>query len=422
MCAAEKEKPGAQKGSKVVLRRLPRDMTESELMAKLGQIPPSIYTYFVPADKEMEPYAYSRCYFTFAKNSEVLEFSRRWNGYRFVDSNGNHSIAMVELTANDRIPRKPRSDVSKDPKCGTIENEVEYKQFMHDLEVEYEMSRLSLDEQLLHAQQLRSDAKASAVQPTPLTQYIIKEMDAKAQRKAERRRAARSGFDRYDMPNAERKGGIIEVKNSSRGWGRSSRAIADDKEKLRTSESAKKDATKESLLKDEPAAEATDHLTRLFANAKRVPASGEKKASTGKFDKGLPKNRKERERVKERKGEATTATADGGEKPSDSRLADENSEAKPTMRLDLPLKKGLPPKRDPAERQKKKEGQASRPIKKPSERLLAAVAAATASSRAATTPSADFTAKQSRKYSERNRRKDEPAKDERESPTQPDAS
>ncbi|KIH46328.1 hypothetical protein ANCDUO_23621 [Ancylostoma duodenale] len=70
----------------------------------------------------MEPFAYSRCYFTFVKNSEVLEFSRKWNGHRFVDSNGNHSIAMVELTANDRVPRKPRSDVAKDPKCGTIEN------------------------------------------------------------------------------------------------------------------------------------------------------------------------------------------------------------------------------------------------------------------------------------------------------------
>ncbi|VDM80733.1 unnamed protein product, partial [Strongylus vulgaris] len=104
MCAAEKEKPTAPKGTKVVLRRLPRDMTEAELMSKLGQIPPSIYTYFVPADKEMEPFAYSRCYFTFVKNSEVLEFSRKWNGFRFVDSNGNHSIAMVELTANDRIP------------------------------------------------------------------------------------------------------------------------------------------------------------------------------------------------------------------------------------------------------------------------------------------------------------------------------
>uniref|UniRef100_A0A0K0DKY9 Smg4_UPF3 domain-containing protein n=1 Tax=Angiostrongylus cantonensis TaxID=6313 RepID=A0A0K0DKY9_ANGCA len=183
MCTTEKEKLNAPKGTKVVLRRLPRDMTEVDLIAKLGQTPPSIYTYFVPADKEMEPYAYSRCYFTFVKNSEVLEFSRRWNGYRFVDANGNHSIAVVELTANDRVPRKPRSEVSKDPKCGTIENEVEYKQFMHDLEVEYEMVRLSLDEQLLHAQQLRIDAKASAVQPTPLTHYIIKEMDAKAQRK-----------------------------------------------------------------------------------------------------------------------------------------------------------------------------------------------------------------------------------------------
>ncbi|KAK6036640.1 hypothetical protein COOONC_25855 [Cooperia oncophora] len=91
------------------------------------------------------------------------------------------------------------------------------------------------------------------------------------------------------------------------------------------------------------------------------------------------------------------------------------------MRLDLPLKRGLPPKRDPVERQKKKEGP-SRPIKKPSERLLAAVAAATASSRANTTSSGD--AKQSKKYSERIRRKEEQAKDakdDKESPAQSNA-
>ncbi|KAK6035396.1 hypothetical protein COOONC_27099 [Cooperia oncophora] len=291
---------------------------------------------------------------------------------------------------------------------------------MHDLEVEYEMARLSLDEQLLHAQQLRTDAKASRVQPTPLTQYIIKEMDAKAQRKAERRRTVRSGFDRYDIPNAERKGGVIEVKNSSRGWGlRSSRTTAD--EKGRTSESARKDTAKESSLKDDQA-EAADHLARLFANAKKVPAAVEKKPSSGKPDKGPP-TRNRRERGKGKPESTAHAKADEGEKPSDSRPTDENSEAKPTMRLDLPLKRGLPPKRDPVERQKKKEGP-SRPIKKPSERLLAAVAAATASSRANTTSSGD--AKQSKKYSERIRRKGteeqaKDAKDDKESPAQSNA-
>ncbi|WKX89960.1 hypothetical protein Q1695_009084 [Nippostrongylus brasiliensis] len=411
MCAAEKEKSSSPKGTKIVLRRLPRDMTQGELMAKLGQIPPSIYTYFVPADKEMEPYAYSRCYFTFTKNSEVLEFNRRWNGYRFVDGNGNHSIAVVELTGNDRVPRKPRSEVSKDPKCGTIENEVEYKQFMHDLEVEYEMARLSLDEQLLHAQQLRTDARASAVQPTPLTQYIIKEMVAKAQRKAERRRAARSGYDRYEGSNLERKGGVLEVKNSSRGWGPRSRPAGE--EKLRALLSNKKDAAKESTAKED-GADGGDHLTRLFANAKKMPAGDEKKTPTGKFDKGAVKHRKERGKAKAES--ITAATADEVEKVTETRNADDQGEAKPTMKFDIPVKKGMPPKREaPADRQKKKDQ--TRPIKKPSERLLAAVAAATASSRATLPASAE--SKQSKKYSERNKRKDDRSKDDEEVQEQP---
>ncbi|KAJ1362715.1 hypothetical protein KIN20_022374 [Parelaphostrongylus tenuis] len=405
MCTTDKEK-NVPKGTKVVLRRLPRDMTEVDLIAKIGQTPPSIYSYFVPADKEMEPFAYSRCYFTFVKNSEVLEFSRRWNGYRFVDANGNHSIAVVELTANDRIPRKPRSEVSKDPKCGTIENEVEYKQFMHDLEVEYEMARLSLDEQLLHAQQLRTDAKASAVQPTPLTHYIIKEMDAKAQRKMDRRRAARSAFDRNDTINTERKGGVIEIKNSSRGWGPRSRLPMDDKEKIRNSASEMKYSTKESSPKDENV-EDTDHITRLFANAKKISLEGRKKSPSGKLDKVSSRPRRERPRLM---GEVATPT--NTEKGS--RDNDESVEAKPTMKMDLPLKKGLSQKRDlPAERPRKRDGQLSRPIKKPSERLLDAVTAATASSRTAAQFPIESTSKHPKKYSERTRPKDDQPKDEK---------
>ncbi|RCN44064.1 hypothetical protein ANCCAN_09927 [Ancylostoma caninum] len=242
-------------------------------------------------------------------------------------------------------------------------------------------------------------------------------MDAKAQRKAERRRAGRSGFDRYDAPNAERKGGVLEIKNSSRGWGpRSSRGNAADEKEKAKGESANKDAAKEG--KDD-GAEPMDHLARLFANAKKVPAANEpreKKPSSGKFDKQTAKPRRERGRGKPEN--TVDKKEDGGEK-AETHKAHDDTEAKGTMGLD-PLKKVPPPKRDPAERQRRREGQASRPVKKPSERLLAALGAATASSRSAAASSAgDF---KSKKYSERNRRKDEQGKDEDEPATATNAS
>ncbi|VDM73738.1 unnamed protein product, partial [Strongylus vulgaris] len=146
--------------------------------------------------------------------------------------------------------------------------------------------------------------------------------------------------------------------------------------------------------------DAADHLARLFANAKKVPASDsrEKKAPPGKFDKQSLKLRRERGKKPEISGDKE----EGGEK-ADTLKGRDDSEVKGTMGLDAPLKKIPPPKRDPAERQRRREGQASRPVKKPSERLLAALGAATASSRSAIASSAaDF---KSKKYSERNRRK-----------------
>ncbi|KHJ77528.1 hypothetical protein OESDEN_22852 [Oesophagostomum dentatum] len=219
----------------------------------------------------------------------------------------------------------------------------------------------------------------------------------------ERRRAGRAAFDRYEASNAERKGGVLEIKNSSRGWGpRSSRGgAADEKEKAKT-ESGSKDSLKETDAKEEDSA---DHLARLFANAKKMPSSNEprEKKPPAKFDKQTLKPR--RDRGKPKPESSADRKEEGGEKAADVHKGHDDGEAKGTMGLDAPLKKIPPPKRDPAERQRRREGQASRPIKKPSERLLAALGAATASSRpAAGSAAADF---KSKKYSERSRRKED---------------
>uniref|UniRef100_A0A0K0DKZ0 Myb-like protein X n=1 Tax=Angiostrongylus cantonensis TaxID=6313 RepID=A0A0K0DKZ0_ANGCA len=200
------------------------------------------------------------------------------------------------------------------------------------------------------------------------------------------------------MTNTERKGGVIEIKNSSRGWGPRSRTLVDDKEKMRSAESDLKYATKESSPKDENV-EDTDNITRLSANAKKLSLEGRKKSPSGKLDKGHIKPRKERLRSKPE----VTAHPNIDKECRDN---DESAEAKPTMKIDLPLKKGLSQKHDfGAERPRKRDSQQSRPIKKPSERLLDAVAAATASSRTTTQFPIEFSSKQSKKYSERTRRK-----------------
>lgn len=187
----------------------------------------------------------------------------------------------------------------------------------------------------------------------------------------------------------------------------------DDKEKMRSVESDLKYATKESSPKDENV-EDTDNI-RLSANAKKLSLEGRKKSPSGKLDKGPIKPRKERLRSKPE----VTVNPNTDKECRDN---DEGAEGKPTMKIDLPLKKGLSQKHDfSAERLRKRDSQQSRPIKKPSERLLDAVAAATASSRTTTQFPIEFSSKQSKKYSERTRRKEDQLKDEK-TPETPNSS
>lgn len=75
--------------------------------------------------------------------------------------------------------------------------------------------------------------------------------------------------------------------------------------------SGNKDLTKEAGAKDD-GAEPVDHLARLFANAKKVPAGSEpreKKPPSGKFDKQAMKPRRERGKGKP---ENTTDKKDDG--------------------------------------------------------------------------------------------------------------
>ncbi len=45
---------------KVVIRRLPPSMKESDFLEQVSPLPEHDYFYFVEADKSMEPHSYSR--------------------------------------------------------------------------------------------------------------------------------------------------------------------------------------------------------------------------------------------------------------------------------------------------------------------------------------------------------------------------
>uniref|UniRef100_A0A1I7WPS5 Smg4_UPF3 domain-containing protein n=1 Tax=Heterorhabditis bacteriophora TaxID=37862 RepID=A0A1I7WPS5_HETBA len=83
----------------VIMRRLPCAMTWDELREQISPIPHSEYVSFVAADRQLDPHGFSRCYFAFTEDGDVLDFCNRFNGYVFVDSKGNTFYSMPFLRA-----------------------------------------------------------------------------------------------------------------------------------------------------------------------------------------------------------------------------------------------------------------------------------------------------------------------------------
>uniref|UniRef100_A0A914UVU0 UPF3 domain-containing protein n=1 Tax=Plectus sambesii TaxID=2011161 RepID=A0A914UVU0_9BILA len=142
-------KPVKQSLVKIVIRRLPYTMTAEELLEQLAPIPEHEYFYFSKADASMHPWAYTRAYFGFRSDSDVLTFRDRFNGYVFVDAKGTESMALVEMAPNPKIP-KQSSDRSKnaDSKCGTLEEDVDYKKFLNERENPEPVQLASLEQRL----------------------------------------------------------------------------------------------------------------------------------------------------------------------------------------------------------------------------------------------------------------------------------
>ncbi|OZC10210.1 hypothetical protein X798_02800 [Onchocerca flexuosa] len=193
--SSKKEKIRRKMPLKIVLRRLPAAMTWEQLETQLNPIPEFEFSEFVAA-KSGGGISFSRVYFVFKNDDDIIAFKERFHGYVFVDNEGGESVGIVELAPNPKIPHdKLETAKERDLKCGTIETDHEYKKFLSERENPQKIDPVPLEQLIREIDEKEKMVEKNAVQETPLTQYMIR----KSIRRMEEKRRAREEEKRERM-------------------------------------------------------------------------------------------------------------------------------------------------------------------------------------------------------------------------------
>lgn len=161
--------------TKVVIRHLPPDYTEEKVKDALAPLPNHNYFYFAPGDPALGPSGYSRAYINFADENELVEFRDKFDGLVLETGKGTKCRMIVEFAPFQNVPKKAKHKV--DTRCGTIEQDPEYIEFVKAITEKQQAQRPSVDLSALLQEQMETP-KTPSVQRTPLIEFL-KEKKAK---------------------------------------------------------------------------------------------------------------------------------------------------------------------------------------------------------------------------------------------------
>ncbi|XP_035460545.1 regulator of nonsense transcripts 3A isoform X4 [Scophthalmus maximus] len=174
--------------SKVVIRRLPPNLSKDLLEEQLSPLPSYDYFEFFPADQSLYPHLFSRAYINFKNHEDILLFRDRFDGYVFIDNKGQEYPAVVEFAPFQKISKKKLK--KKDAKAGSIEEDPEYKRFLENYSCDEEKS-MANPETLLGEIEAKT-RELIAKRTTPLLEYIknkkIEKQRIREEKREERRR------------------------------------------------------------------------------------------------------------------------------------------------------------------------------------------------------------------------------------------
>ncbi|GLV41256.1 Upf3 [Carabus blaptoides fortunei] len=202
--SVDNTKPGERKDklfTKVVVRRLPPSMNKESFLNQVSPLPDYDYMYFVKADMSLGEFALSRAYINFKNPNDIFIFKEKFDNYVFVDAKGNEYVAVVEFAPFCRIAKK-RNKNKNDPKCGTIETDPIYLEFVESLN---QVNTESEEKPEYCFQPTADDDKK--VTNTPLLDFIKqRRIDRQKIKEEKREERKRRELERKRMKEEERKG------------------------------------------------------------------------------------------------------------------------------------------------------------------------------------------------------------------------
>ncbi|CAH0592591.1 unnamed protein product [Chrysodeixis includens] len=167
--------------TKIILRRLPPSMTEEAFLEQVSPIPDHDHFYFAKPDPSLGNNLYCRAYINFVNVDDIYLFRDKFDGYVFLDEKGVEYVGIVEYAPFQRIPKKKKK---KDPKCGTIESDPIYQDFVEGLKKDPETE----NQPKLEYSYPVNDGNDKKVQSTPLLEYLAARKQDKRGRDERRRR------------------------------------------------------------------------------------------------------------------------------------------------------------------------------------------------------------------------------------------
>jgi regulator of nonsense transcripts 3 len=155
--------------TKVVIRKLPPDLTEEKLLDVLSGVPSYSYFYFAAGDPSLGVLSFSRAYFTFTEEASILPFRDKYDGCVLESESGLKYKAVVEFAPYQGVPKQQKR--KPDARMGTIEQDPDYMTFVEASETQTKPP--SMAELSAYIDTIGS-TKVSEVQKTPLIDYLLK--------------------------------------------------------------------------------------------------------------------------------------------------------------------------------------------------------------------------------------------------------
>lgn len=216
--------------NKVIIRRLPPDITEEKFRESIDPFPDHAYFYLAPGDHTLGPLGCSRAYIAFEREDDIVPFRDQYDGMILESEKGGKYRAIVEFAPYQGIPKKRKQD----HRCGTIDKDSDFLSFMQSLENQPEpRPSISLETYL---EELEAN-RIQDVQVTPLIEYLRDKRSGRSRGRVDTKKKRKGGES--SSSKSKRSSKSADSAGSKSRESSSSKGKKEKKESERTGSSTK---------------------------------------------------------------------------------------------------------------------------------------------------------------------------------------